>query len=1217
MDKKEEPIFADKIDINDFMIDEADDAINPTDMMTLIWAEIDRKGIAGHHIDSMNQFYRVGIKQIVTNIFSIEGHIKNTRDKTEEDKEITDISYRVEFTDANLRPPSNIRYHTENAQMLTPTTARLSGLNYSAQLDVSAHITATATLKSGSTKSAEANIKSYRIAAIPCMIRSQLCHTANCDHETLKEMQEDPTNPGGYFILKGGERALISLEALTNNAYHVHRNMFDNERAQGRLISKPGDGFENTYQIILRYLTDDAITVDITTGKYERITLPFYILFRMLGITSDREIINHIVYGVDNDDHVTKTMKAILNKAFHVVDPKYAAISNTLDIDEIIRGVVQKITSVEASAFKNENVVRYTNISLMTTIDRYLLPHIGTHSQDRVRKLRFVGHMINKLLKVFMQIHESSDRDSYRNKRLNAAGISLAKAFKTDFNFAIVQAVKKALNKEFKSTPFSQVQLEDVVKRAMNTDELERMLITSMVSGNKTITIRKNEVMNRVSSQLMQYKNEMNIKSILNTVSTANVGMSKQNDRADEMRRVHPTYVGYIDVSQSPDSGPTVGIVKQLACTTSIVCGSSGFVLRDCVVKDKDLILLDLVRPEEITAKHLAKVFVNGEWIGCVARSYELAQRYREMRREGEIDRLTTIVWDPLGEVYMWTDAGRPIRPLVIVYNNLEEYNKSRADVKFRQYIKLTSDHIAKLRRRQITMNDLVDARVIEYIAAEEQENMYLAQNIMKLRAHTNDITHRFTHCDIDQAVLGIVTLASPGGDHSNTVRNTMYTNHRKQSCGWYALNYPYRFDKRTMLQHYVERPLISAFSDALSGPNGNNIIVAFAIHGGFNQEDSLIFNQSAIDRGLFNGSCYNFESTIIEQGESLGTLNIPKTLEIKHEAVYEHCVDGLVKKGTLVNKNFVLISKSAKIPKPTTQYEFVDRSIVYKFNEPARVEMTLDSSNDENERVAKVKVRANRRLGVGDKCSSRTGNKGIISRTVPENNMPYMEDGVRPSVLVNAHSIPSRMAVNQLIECLLGQLAAKKGTCIDATIFRELDIDKAVAELRELGVSEFAGHRRMYNGHNGDWIDTLIFCGPNTYQWLLKFVIDDSYAIASGPTSALTHQPIDGKAKDGGLRIGEMEKDVFAAHGAMRMLHSKFYDDSDGTHIYVCRGCSERAVVNERQGIYKCQRCNNSADIVRIPSSWGANLFFSETSGMNIKMKFHVEPFTYMNQTQ
>jgi DNA-directed RNA polymerase beta subunit len=1490
---------------------EPEGTIDPTltsgDMMTVLYAEIKKKKLAGHHIDSMNSFTRVGIKQIVTKVFKIEKRIKNLRDKTEEDRDIAEIFFDVAFTDVNLHPPTIQVKNTGATQLLTPNMARFRSLNYSCAMYIDAKITATAVYKSGATKTRTAEFSNHRIASIPCAVGSELCHTSNCSKATLRNIEEDPQGTGGFFIIKGTEWAIDNLENISNNTFHVYKNMHLNEIARGTFLSKPGDAYENSYQIILRYLNSGAITLEITTSKFDKIEIPFYLIFRALGMTRDREIVDHIVYGVENTDIVTVKMLEILQRAFEVEDAKFGSVRTSTVPTAIIQAISQKIIegAQNVMARRDDNVNKYLNSNILGIFDRFTFPHIGTGVEHRITKLRFLGHLINKMLGVYMGIIEPTDRDSYKNKRVFAAGSSIAKTFKTAFNFAIVQETRKRLQKDFKTTPFSQVALAESVKAAINSDNLERMLVQAIITGSGTVTIRRNEVTNRLSSQTLQHKNDMNVKGTLNTINTSNTSSSKQNERADEMRRVHPHFVGYIDPTQSADTGESVGRTKQMAVSASVCDSSSSIVLKQILASDPEMIKLDDTTPAQISRDKLSKIFVNGSWIGCCKQSHELVRRYRMYRRHGDIHHLTTIVWEILiREVYFWTDTGRLMRPLIIVYNNapayIENWRTGDRSMKFNQWIKLTKDHIQGLRNGTITMDDLRVQRVIEYISPEEQDNTYLAHNIKYLRENADNVRMMFTHCDIDQAIMGLVTMASPMADHSNSSRNTMYTNHRKQSSAWFSLAYPFRIDKNMTLQHYCERPLVTTFSDLFTYPNGQNIIVALIMHGGDNMEDSIIINQSSVDCGMFNASFYSYEKADLSSGEQFGMPDPERTMDIRKDASYEHIKNGFVQEGALVHQGDVLIVKTAKIPKPTTDKQYVDKSIVYNKPESVRIERVIVAQNDADAVIAKVKYRADRPLLTGDKLcltpghevltergwipiadvqtsdlvvcnkqgsfsyehptdvysydhddvvcsikaagidqcvtmdhrmyvctsqsahkavkndptcyikhtkfeliqakhllgvpsvyckttshenpdihdiqldwlagddreavadawvkliayttfrtssdgvyygkrmdqvealcdqlniihakegrglhiycrdlpkheypswllnmsrrrtkifmdgistlhttandrfisilalragystvrkddlvsisragnypvataqcqhytgkvycisvpsevfyvrrkgvtswtgnSSRTGNKGINAKMYARYDMPYAEDGLVADALVNGHSIPTRMAINQVLECMLSILAAKRGSFIDMTPFHELDVDACMKMLEELGVHN-GGHRRMYNGKLGLWLDTLIFVGPTTYQRLQKYIIDEHYAMTSGPTYPLTRQPVDRKANRGGLRVGEMEKDTLCAHGVMRMFGNKFYTDSDGMELHICRVCGNKSIVNEKTGMYYCRECKDAADIAVIHSSAVANVMTGEAAGMNISTKFELEPYTF-----
>jgi DNA-directed RNA polymerase II subunit RPB2 len=1333
-----------------------DDSITPEDMYAYILAEIKRRGIAGHHIDSMNTFYKIGIKQIATKVFVVEGRLRNQRTATEEDKSIGEITFRIDFTDITLTPPTLLMYKSGKPQLCTPAMARTKNLNYSAKMEIDATITATAHYIDGTTKTRTAEFKNHRIASIPCLVGTELCNTYGMSREAKKAIGEDPTDPGGYFIIHGSEWTIDCLENTTNNTFHVHRNMYQNEIVRGNFLSKPGDAFENSYQIILRYLNSGAITLEVNTARAEKVEIPFYVMFRAMGMTSDYDIVNHIVYGVNNADATTKELLQILQRAFDVDNPKFSPIKNETNPHKIIEFLGLKLNEgVNMSAVrKDDNMAKHLNNSALNVIDRYLFPHIGTSSADRIKKLRFLGHLINKLLCVYIGVLDPTDRDSYKSKRVHAAGTSLAKTFKTFFNIVVSTEAKNRLINDFGTVPFSQVNMVDSVKAAINSDDLEKMLVQAIVIGSDTIQIRHNTISNRMSSQTINHKNDLNVKSTLNTINTPDISASKSNDRADQLRRTHPTYAGFVDISQSADTGIKVGTQKQKACTASVSGATSSAILKAKLLSDSQVIPLDNVIPEEITARKLSKVFVNGDWIGCTVNGHTLVQNYRMRRRRGEIHYLTTIVIEILvREIYFWTDVGRLHRPLVIVYNNLQAYVDARRagkPIQFKQWIKLTKDHIEGLRNGKISIDDLRKDRVIEYISPEEQESAFLAANIGTLRANAHNELMQYTHMDVDQALFGVVALAAPLAHHSNAVRITMYTNHRKQAAAWFALNWPHRIDKNATLQWYVERPLISTFSDTLTLPSTHNTIVALCCEG-FGQEDSIIANADSIDCGLFNASFFNNERTELEKGEQFGNPEEGRTLEIKSEAIYEYTKDGFVQEGTLLRNGVVLMVKAAKLPHPVDmQYDRVDKSIIYRLD----VSRVIVTRNAEDTPLAKVQWRATRPVTIGDKfcltgdhdvltscgwkpiaevtrhdlvaqlsdkraefvhptevfayqhdddivvvkshhisqkvtlnhkmyvrlpgypnyeliearhligqrvyyldgllnehlvsasvrhykgtvycitvpshvfCvrnadrtswtgnSSRTGNKGICARRIPRVDMPYCEDGLVPDLLVNPHSIPTRMAINQIIECCLGQLAVKKGSFLDGTNFTKIDIDWVVKELADHGI-KYGGTKRMYNGETGCWMDTLIFVGPTAYQRLQKFVIDENYANQTGPLSAATQQPVAGKQNNGGLRLGEMEVWVLNAHGTIRAFQEKFYKDSDGTIIYICRNCGNRAIVNEKRNIYKCKHCASDADISAVQSSHVANLWFNEASAANVTMKFELDPFVTVKKDE
>lgn len=1197
-----------------------DSKINLDDLLLIIHAEIQDKNPAYHHITSMNSFLSEGVYQIITKLFSAEIRFKNFRDMTEEDKKINEIEVRVVFTDAKIIPPTFSEERNSPPEPFYPNMARMKNMNYSGNLYVNATVTAIAYMHDGTTKTRTDNMVDFKLASIPIMVGSDLCSTRYLPRCGKKAVQEDPNDYGGYFIMYGNEWVIENLENIVNNTFHVYKNSYKKEIARGNFLSKAGDAFENSYQIIIRYLSSGIITVQMGENDFPDLEIPFYLFFRMLGMTADQDIVSHICYGMDTSDSITQRILQVIDDCYKVKLPQpLTKLRKEHDYDTIIDSMAMLLDSnlrdpkILINVRKNPETLRYLHNKLLALLDAKFLPHIGTFPQHRIRKARFLGYLINKLLKVSMDIIPSTDRDSYANKRIHSAGTSFSKAFKTNFNFAVIMEIKKNLKKSFENNSFSNVKLSNDVMNAIKSNDLETALEKSIITGDKSIKVKNYETVNRVSSQLLSRKNDMHVISVMRGVNAGNsASKSKQSERTDKMRRVHPTFVGYIDPTRSKDTGEGVGVNKEMTITASICGYSSSIILKNIIQDNEEFIPLDDATPERIYYENLAKVFVNGDWLGCCKKAHAFAEHFRQMRREGKINRYTTIVWrlDEL-EVKFYTDFGRMMQPLIIVYNNLDEYRKGKS---FKQWIKLTYDHLLKIQNNSIRMENLVDEGVIEYISPEENENMYIARNLDVLREESGDVLKQYTHVAVEQSILGYVANDTPLAHCSAPVRTVYFGNHRKGSTNWFATNYPFRMDKHTVLQYYSERSNVHSFVNNYVYPNGTNCIVALTNFEGFNQEDSVVVNKSSVACGLYNACHYYTETIEIKKGEITGIPNPLTTTHIKRDAIYDYLDEnGIIKEGTMAQKGYVLVCKMIELDNKNKSSTFthLDKSIICKEG-PVIVDKVVIPTKTSEKTIIKVRLRSNRNIIQGDKVASRTGNKGIVSYVTDRSNLPYTEDGMVPDLIVNPQSVPNRMAINQLIECSMSILAAREGKLYDASPFKYVNVHEIIAQLKTEHNIEFGGMRRLYNGRTGEWVDALILIGPTVYQRLLKFVLDERYAMRSGPTDALTRQPVGGKSNEGGLKFGEMEKDVVVGHGTMRAFQEKTHEDSDGVKLYICRKCSHRAFVNEKDNKYICKVCKSYADIAEVNSSWVANLFFDYLEGMNIDLKFNLEKHKY-----
>lgn len=1202
--------------------------LNSDDMQDIPIAEIAYRGICSDHIDSGNDFIENGIKQIMTKTFVIERTIPNERDKTDEDKSIDNIHISVIIKTVSMKPPTTTHYASSKEEILTPKTALLEDKTYASPLYADIDIIATAHLKSGGTIERKASVDQVLIATIPIMVRGKLCNTYNKSHETLLRMEEDPSDPGGYFIVKGIEWVINNIESSTYNKPKIFRNVgHRNEIARLEIISKPGDSYENSAQMFIKFLSNNQLVIKIDRAPLDDIQIPFFILLRLLGWSSDKQMVDWIVY--DYNAEISKYMLDKLHLAFKAKYTNFGEASHLYDREDILRSFVSKMNATYGYLDLNdEKTIKFLNQRIMRSVDTYLLPHIGTTPDFRHEKAIYITHLIRRLFMVEMQAVNGTDRDSLKNKRAHSAGVSFAKAFKQQFNFVIVQPIKKQFHRDFRSTSFSKVDLVQSLKTAVNSMDFERALSQAITTGSKQqITVKMGRKMvNRLTSQQLHRKNQMNYMSTMRQINSPNTSSSKQSSRANEMRRVHPTYTGYICPIQTQD-GESVGINKQIAIAASITPGSSSLLIKEKLSVDSDFIPLRDITPK-LLAEGVSQVKVNGHWIGCVKKSYYFVDKYRHLRREQKINPYTTIYWDPvINEVHFWVDTGRIVRPMLIVYNNYgNHYTEEKVrgmrvsgeiqsdfskEEDFKQWVALTSKQLQDLQAGKITMKDLLDDGVIEYISPGEQENLLVSVNHDTLWKNRTNPLMKYTHCDIPASLLGFACLNCPLGTHSPAARVILSTQQTKQACGWFSLSWPFRIDKEGFLQYHCEMPVVRTIGNEYIQPNGVNCIIAVQIYSGYNQEDSIILNKSSIQRGLFDGVHFTYEKSELEKNEQFGNPDASLTSDIKPYASYEKIYDGFPKKGTIIRKNDIIIGKYSKYVKPEGDYKYADRSKVYKHEEPAIVFNVIVSRNQEGKPFAKVQLMIIRECNVGDKFSMRSGQKGVAGNIMDEEDMPFTAEGIVPDVIFNPHSLPSRMTINTLMEILLAKVCSLKGVVTDGTMFRKTDMPSVQKELADLGFNP-SGKERLYNGMTGKWIDYEIFIGPVYYQRLQKFVNETIYAVSHGSTDAITRQPLEGKSSNGGLRVGEMEKDVLISNGLSRFLSEKFYDHSDGFKVYICRGCGKYATANHRHKRYQCRKCGDNADITEVDSSWTSKLFMQEMQSMNIGARPSLTPYEY-----
>lgn len=1250
------------------------ESINPSDTVAVLDSVIREFGLVQHHMESFNSFINGGVKQIVTRLFKAEDTINPERAKTKEDRDIKTIKYEVVFDDIRFDKPIYKTRLARNEYPLLPHKSRRENLNYSSSIYIDATITAYAYPASGGEpiKRGPEVVKNYKIGQLPVMIGSERCHTHDMPRSVRSENFEDPNDPGGYFILKGNEWGIRMLESRLFNYPHTFRNVgHKREICRLEFLSKPGDYFENSSELKIRYLNTGQLVLNFTSDQryLKNIDVPFYVIFKLLGMATDKEICDNIVYHYSDESHQDERSEYImqrLKKAFSASDPLFNEARKTSNqiqmlkilVDAIIKG--NNLTKSDTTEKKFDESTRlFLEENLMSKLDKLMLPHVGLSPGSRHAKLRYLGHLINRLFLVEMQIVESTDRDSLKTKRISAAGSSYAKTFKRDFNMTVVHDIKSRLKKEFKTNSFSQINLAQTFKNSIDGGKLEKQINMAIVTGNKEIQVAGNKtVPNRLASEVIHRKNELDFIAALRVISTPASSSSRQDSRADEMRRAHPSYTGYICLVQSAPTGSQVGMVKQLALGAIVSSSTVSELLKQKLKTDPDIEKLELIRPQKIGVEKMTKIMVNGDWIGCSTNVKNLILRYKELRRgfvpdpktpgdiskfkpagnaaEREINNYCSIYWDfDTNNVNFWLDAGRLLRPLLVVRNNtaddpigqqlfqklgIKKYDEKK-DSGFVQDIMLTKKNIIDLQRQELKTSDLQMMGIIDFISPDELENCYVAESVKVLKENKNNSLRQFTHCEIPQSMLGIPALTCPYTSHNQVPRVTFQTNQTKQTCSYYNLSWPHRIDKHGILQYYCEMPIVSTVANGIIGPNGCNTIVAILAYGGYNQEDSLIFNTGSANRGLYKVQASTYYKSSLDQKEKFGSPIEGQTMDIKKRANYEHLVDGIPKIGDVLKNNDVVIGKqvassvsNGSSARRSEHELYSDISVIYDSNELGLIEDVLRARDQDEYEICKVKVSHERELDIGDKFSSRHGQKGVTGLGYSMCEMPFTSSGLIPDLIVNPHAIPSRMTIGQPMEGADSKLYAMKGVTADATIFREVDTSKIEEEMEALGFDRH-GNERLFNGMTGEWMDTMIFVTPVYYQRLQKFTVEEIYSVSTGPTDMITRQPLEGKSNKGGLRIGEMEKDVIISHGAGHFIAEKFVDDSDGFDVYLCNNCGQMPVVNEEENRIFCKSCDASSmkpKIVKVKSTWTSKVVIQEIEAMGVGVTLVAKPYEY-----
>ncbi len=1235
------------------------------DLNEIVINDIMNNGLFPHQKDSMNIFYVEGLNLILTKLFKIEKMVANTRVETEMDRNIATIKFEVIFIKVNLIKPFDI----DNKPLL-PADCRLKDRTYCGNLLADIMVRATAFLRNGEQLMQESKIENHLIAELPIMVGSKFCHTYGLSSLALEQISEDPGDPQGYFIINGSEWSINNLVSRKYNIWYAYHNEHNKEHARSEFISQPGDSFENSSEMIIRYMFDGTLTITLTSDKYlKELEIPFFVILKILGLVTEKSIIDNIIPlsfagakdtnsldfaegKIEKNNDLAHKMREILETAFLVKYPQctqdlrlindFGNLGEALIHELALKYLATKgATSLEERQ-KNlrleENILREV---IMQNLDNNILPHIGKSPQHRFEKALNICIGIRKMLEVYYDIIPSTDRDSHEMQRVFPSGDSFAKMFKKEFNRAIVNPMRMIFENMANTSAFNDYDLVAAVKAGCKSSSLKARIISNINQGMSEKVVDGQIIKNRMPSENLKRKNHLNLINNGTIKRSINSAQVFSNDRSREIREAQSSQV-HTGCNLQTAENAAVGTVQNttlgLKISTSTSTDIMKSVLFELVGRTDELEIIPYQKIFGINNTY-TKIFVNGLWIGYSKHPAALYRYFKDRRRgfssstsfsrsEKEerdiLDRYMTISWNNVQKEFDFrTDRGRSLAPMVIVYNNNTPMGQRLLGTKcnpktgegFEQRTLITPEIIQGLREGKISTEELFNRGMIDYIAPEELRQIICAENLEELEEHRNDFYLIYTHVCIPATLLSITSSLTPFLHNGPPTRASLAGNHIRQACGYYATNFNKRFDKQGYNLIHSQTPLLQTITNRFTIAFGQNTETAIMTYGGGNIEDSLVLNETAAQRGAFNLNKYTFIKVTLEKDEIFGIPDEKNTDNIRHKTANYSKLGplGFTPRGTRIVRGDVLIGKLVKYTEIKVNNKiYKDVSEIYEDDETAYVVGVETGVDGELNSFVKIRLEIPRVLSKGQKFASRNGQKGMTAASLTQSDMPFTSAGIIPTFLLGPHAFPSRMTINQLFESIYSKLAGIKGCIFDGSFTVKTNVPWIAKELRARGYHH-NGTEILFNGRTGKHMNCNIFIAPTYYGRLQKFSEEGAYAIGeTGQKSFISRQPISGRARNGGIRLGEMEINNLHSHGCMRFLHSKLRNDCDGIDIYICRNCGNKCVGNDTLRIYQCNFCGPKARIFKFPTRFAAYSLLTKFEGLGARLKFITAPYRF-----
>ena len=1102
--------------------------------------------LVNHHIESYNELIDNIIPKILSQYFPLNISVNS--------EQISSIV--IEIVKINVNKP----YYTENngcSKIMSPHIARKRNYTYSLSINLDVNITYNIKENESIITMPSKLLTDILLCKIPIIVKSKYCVYKD---DIFSECKYDT---GGYTIINGNEKVIITQEKVVPNIIQIYQNnkISSKYKFTCEVKSCNPNTFGLTRSLSIK-ITNKVSIYDnnlLVQFPHLRSDIPIAILFRLLGCLTDKEIIYNIIDN--NNSETDKTIIKILQKSIR----DYSEYKTENDALEYTLHHINH----NNNNFSNE--VKYDYCKNIVKKD--ILPHL----ENNISKIQYIGLMINKLLKCYLGIEKCSNRDSYNNKRIETTGVLMGNLINQCVS-RITKDIKSSVKKEISlgllnsNNDYGNIINDVNIAKMIKSNYIETVLKSALATGNWGM---KNNINKQGVSQVLNRLTFMSTLSHMRRLSTPvdNTG------KLIAPRKLQNSQWGYICPTETPE-GQSVGVVKNL----SMMCEITNDISKEHYISyiEGYIIPLSNIDIYKTNKSLLSKLFINGEWMGYTEKTTELVEKVKFLRSKCIIHSYISVTYSNIdNSIYIFSDRGRCTRPLFkSCIRNIKPEN-----IKWGNWESILLNH-----------------DFIEYIDIHEVNNTLIGNSFKE-----ND--KNYSHYEMNPTlILGSIANTIPFLNHNQAPRNTYQSAMGKQAIGVHCTNFNERFDTFAHILHYSQKPMINTkimkYLNFNSLPNGNNIIVAIATYSGYNQEDSVIINQSAIDRGLFSSTFYRTYKDEEQKNQLTGDEDrfckpqISKLLYPKPANYDKLSSEGLVDENTHISPDDIIIGKV--IPIKNKEYNYRDCSTTPRVNEHGIIDKNYVDINSDGYRFCNVRIRQIKVPQIGDKFSSRHGQKGTVGMTYRQEDMPRTKDGIVPDIIMNPHAVPSRMTIAQLLECILGKTCSELGYQGDGTGFNDTDVNDIINKLESCGY-EGTGNEILYNGFTGDQLKTSIFIGPTYYQRLKHMSADKVHSRASGPIVSMTRQPAEGRMAHGGLRFGEMERDCMIAHGASSFLKERLMDVSDKYSVYVCNDCNMISTGNSKESIYECKKCNNYGDFTKVYIPYACKLLIQELMTMSI----------------